>query len=228
MNTAGVFVLSIGLVIDYTCAQSSMRYDIEAEEGTSNGRTRNDVVYLEVNDHVKNTFLVHSSCSASVANLFYYSDGGSSGSVVITLDEMTVDSFAIERSDVNDSPANLWKIQHQSRAVVTSNQLLPGSHSLILKMNYTSCRGIEIDKTTLSFFCEHDPNDAGGASQTENAGGTPQTDDAGGTPQSDSVSPQMGLSVGQIISISLSVPGAIVALATIISCVFGCNSYCKS
>lgn len=216
MNTAGVFLLSIGLVIDPTCAQFSMRYDYEAEDGTSNGRTRNNVVYLEVNDHVENTILIHSICSVSVANVFYYSDGDSSSCVALTLDGMSVGSFVIQPLDVDDSPANLWKIHRHSRAVGTSKQLLPGSHFLTLTVNYTAgCRGVEIDKTTVSFICDQDPNDAGG---------TPQTDDAGGTPQTDSIStPGSGLSVVQIVSISLSVPGTIASIGTIISFVFCCK-----
>lgn len=217
-NTAGVFFLFIALVMDYTCAQFSKRFEFEAENGTSNGRTRNNVVYLESNEHVENTFRIHSSCSVSVSNVFYYSDGSSSGSVAVTLDGKTVGSFVIELPEADDSPANLWNIQYRSRAVGTK-QLPPGSHYLTLTVNYIGCRGVEIDKTILSFICDQDPSEEGG---------TPQTDEAGGTPQTDSVStPESGWSDAQIIAISLSVPGAIAAICTIIGAVCGYKKYQK-
>ena len=222
-NVAGVFVLSIGLVMDYACAQQfSMRYDFEAEEGRSTGRRQNNVVYLELDEHVTSKFRINSSCSVSVANVFYYSGGSSSGSVVVKLDEMIVDSFVIQPPEVDDSPANLWKIRYQSGRVGTS-MLPPGSHSLTLTAKYIGCRGVEIDKTTLSFICEEDPNEEGGTPQTDDAGGTPQTDDAGGTPHTDSISTlESGPYVHQIVTISLSIPATIVAIGSIIGGVLGC------
>ena len=119
-NTVGVFVVvSIGLIMDYACA-FSMNYDYEAEEGTYSGRARNNVVYLEENEHARNTFRIHSSCSVSVANVLYYNDGSSLSSVAVMLDRVAVGTFDTEYPEVDDSPANLWKIQHHSGTVGTT------------------------------------------------------------------------------------------------------------
>ena len=197
--------VTVGLLTDYA-TPSGMKVDFEAEDGTYTGllRTRPDgkkTVYLDVDDHVTNTFRIHSNCSVTVADVVYFNDGGSD-KVNVMFGEKKVGFFMTEFPEVEHPPGSLWNILRNSREVGTNVPLKSAFHFVTVLVNQTDCRGVEIDKITLQLVCSEEPRVEGG------------------TPQQEARSGLTIESIVGIVAAALALPSSIAAVITIFACCF--------
>ena len=123
-------------------------------------------LWLHRRSLIQLTFRTQANCVVNASNVAYSNDG-QRDRIKITLNGTVIGSFTTVARSGN---GHLWNRIRNSGPIGTSVTLSPGYHKLWLEVVMADFYGVEIDKTTLTFNCEEDP-ELSRATPTSRSGG---------------------------------------------------------
>ena len=161
--------------------------------------------YMFEGSYIQHDFSIQATCITSVNNMAYSNDGPADQINIIFASEM-VGSFTTITEFGNGF---LWNEIRNTGPVGKNVSLPPGSHFVRLKVVHSDVNGVELDKTTLKFTCNKDPEVSGGSSADPSS------------PLSDTQIAGMVIGATSIvIVIFLGIPGCILAIVKLRNKVF--------
>jgi len=130
---------------------------IGADKKSDRIRHRSDAsnqktILLKSRDEIQHVFKVNSSCDATVGGI-YYSNDGKTDIVFAYIDHQNAGHFETSEEYGN---GHLWNHIRHSGSMENKISINAGTHTLRISITTEDFYGVEIDKTSLEFFCPSD------------------------------------------------------------------------